>query len=74
MNDPNRVELNNGSYLLFDFSGGEYRVAIYERKVSKSASILEALSRALGQPIYHKRVKEIAAYVKSVDKFDRQLV
>lgn len=67
---PNRIELNNGSYMLFDFQRDQFRVAVYERKVSKSTSLEAAVSRALGLPLYNKRVKEIVKYIRGTEKFE----
>ena len=64
---PNRVELSDGGYLLFDFHQGQYRIAIYTRHVSKSATLVEALSRAMKKPIYNHKLKEIAKYIESTN-------
>ena len=68
--NPNRVELENGGFLLFDYFQGQYRIAIYLRKVSKSESLINALSRALNKPIYDKKIVEIAEYIESTGKFE----
>jgi hypothetical protein len=67
---PNRVELENGGYLLFDFHEGKYRIALYLRRVSKSETLVNALSRALNRPIYDKKIKEIATYIESCNRFE----
>lgn len=64
-NEPNRINLSNGGYLLFDYHQGFYRMAIYNRHVSKSHSLLGALGLALNKPTHHKQVTEMAKYITS---------
>lgn len=67
---PNRVELSNGGYLLFDYHQGQFRIAIYVRKVSKDHNLTSALARALQKSAFSKEVKEIASYINSVEKHE----
>jgi hypothetical protein len=67
---PNRVELNNGGYLLFDYHQGQFRIAIYVRKVSKDSNLTSALARALQKSAFSKEVTEIASYINSVEKHE----
>lgn len=70
MPEPNRINLRNGGYLLFDYFQNEYRIAIYTRKISKGANLEQALVRALDEPPWTKRVQDIHHYIKSVDKYE----
>lgn len=68
--NPNRIELSGGAYLLFDYFKGQYRIVVYTRRSSKSESLREALSRALGKPLYDKKILEIAEYIETVPKYE----
>jgi hypothetical protein len=66
MNDhPNRLDLANGSYILWDTKEGVYRVALYEVRKSKSTDLELAVSKVLKKPVHFKSVKEIVSFIAS---------
>lgn len=70
MPEPNRINLRNGGYLLFDYFQGQFRIALYTRKISKSSSLEQALTKALNEAPWTKRVQDIKKYIESVDKYE----
>lgn len=60
---PNRIDLTNGGYLLFDYYQGFYRVAIYKRHTSKNMSLTGALATALNLPPHNPKVVQMATYI-----------
>lgn len=64
MENPNRLDLSSGSYLLWDTKEGVYRVALYERRVGRAKSLEVALAHAMKKPIHHKSVREVSEYIE----------
>lgn len=67
---PNRINLRNGGYILFDYFHDQYRIAVYTRKVSKGTTLEQALSRAIDDPPWSTKFKEIKDYIRSVNKYE----
>ena len=61
--EPNRVDLSNGSYLLYDTKEGQYRVVYYERRIGRSADLEIAISLAMKKPVHNKSVREVVKFV-----------
>jgi len=63
MSEPNKIELADGSYILFDTKEGIYRVAFYERRLAKSQDLEIALSLAMKKPAHNKGLREVLKFI-----------
>lgn len=64
MESPNRLNLKNGSYILWDTVEGVFRVAYYERRQGKGGDIKLAISVAIKKPLWSKEVQQISEYIE----------
>jgi len=67
--DPNKVMLTNGSYLLWDFQDGFYRVAFYERRTYKCSDLEIGIAETMKRPLHNSQVKKIFKYVSGTDEY-----
>lgn len=64
METPNRLNLKNGSYILWDTTEGRFRVAYYERRQGAADTISVAISIAIKKPLWSPEVKQISEYIE----------
>lgn len=67
--EPNRLNLKNGSFILYDTVEGIHRVAYYQRTVGRGNLEL-AVSKAIGKPIHNTEVKQITKYLREMSSND----
>jgi len=66
---PNTIKLSDGSYLLWDWKDGFYRVAYYQRNTKKGSDLEMTIALAMKKPIHNSKVKEIFGYIEKTDEY-----
>lgn len=67
---PYRVELSNGSYLLWDWTDGKFRVAFYTRTSAKSSDLEMCIANAMKKPIHNKAVADLFGFIKVTAEYE----
>jgi uncharacterized protein YcgL (UPF0745 family) len=61
---PERIELTDGSYILWDKKDGFYRVAHFQKTARKGSDLEMTLSLAMKKPIHNFRVRNVLSYIE----------
>lgn len=67
--EPNIVKLTDGSYIMWDWKDGYYRVAFYERKIQKGSDLEMTIALAMKKPIHNSKVKNIFRFISRSDEY-----
>lgn len=70
MNLPFKVELTNGSYVLWDWKDGIFRVAFYNRTTAKSSDLEMCIANAMKKPIHNKAVVDLFGFIKITAEYE----
>jgi uncharacterized protein YcgL (UPF0745 family) len=66
---PGRVELSDGSYILWDKKDGYFRVSYFARKNVKGSDLLMTLALAMKKPVHNKKIKDVYTYIVSQPEY-----
>lgn len=66
---PNQIKLSDGSYILWDFKEGFFRVAFYQRNTRKGSDLEMTLALAMKKPVHNSKVKSIFNYISRSDEY-----
>ena len=66
---PNAVKLSDGSYILWDWKDGFYRVAYFARTAKKGSDLEMTIALAMKKPVHNFRVKSIFGYIEKTDEY-----
>lgn len=67
---PFRVEFTNGSYILWDWANGTYRVAFYNKTSAKASDMEAAISIVMKKPFHSKVVQDTFKFIKQTKEFE----
>lgn len=67
--EPHRVALDNGSYLLWDWQDGYYRIAYFERRAVKRSDLEMGIAEVMKKPLHNSKVKNIFKYISGTDEY-----
>lgn len=70
METPFRVEFTNGSYILWDWKDGVYRVSFYNKTSAKASDMEAAIAIVMKKPFHNKTVQDAFKFIKGTNEYE----
>lgn len=70
MEGPFRVDFTNGSYILWDWLDGKFRISYYNKTSTKASDMEMGLSIVMKKPIHNKSVHDLFKYIKATPEYE----
>lgn len=67
--EPTKINLTDGSYILWDWKDGFYRVAYFSRTDKKGSDLEMTIALAMKKPVHNFRVKHVFDYISRTPEY-----
>lgn len=67
--EPYKIILTDGSYILWDWQDGFFRVAHYKRSTKKGSDLEMTVALAMKLPVHNSKVKSIFKFISRTDEY-----